>query len=291
MVEEFVEDRRGELITLCADLVSARSENPPGRTVEAAAVVQAYLGTHGIACETLAHVEEKPNVVAMTGDRNGGRHLGFNGHLDTISPGNVNEWTVPIYELSERDGRLFGLGIGNMKGGVAALTLAYAFLASHTDLWRGCLSYSAVADETVFGGDGAGWLLSKRPDLVGDALICGEGPGAMQLAVAEKGLLWVEIEATAPSGQGMLSRRGSSAIARLAGAVTQLDRLNDEHAAPPTDLSSVAASAGRSRPASVGQYGNRPWRHIREPKCSAGGRRDRFPDPARLDYRRHRPAP
>ena len=79
---------RGELITLCADLVSARSENPPGRTVEAAAVVQAYLGTYGIASETLAHVEEKPNVVDMTGDRNGGRHLGLNGHLDTISPGN-----------------------------------------------------------------------------------------------------------------------------------------------------------------------------------------------------------
>ena len=131
-----------------------------------------------------------------------------------------------------------------MKAGLAALTMAYAFLATHRELWRGQLSYSAVADETVFGGDGAGWLLSKRPDLVGDALICGEGPGAMQLAVAEKGLLWVEIEATAPSGQGLLSQRGGSAITRLAGAVTQLDRMNDEHAAPPTDLSSVAASAG-----------------------------------------------
>jgi succinyl-diaminopimelate desuccinylase len=240
----FVDERRGELVSLCADLVSARSANPPGRTIEAAAVVQAYLAGYRIECETLAHVDEKSNIVSIAGSGAGGRHLGLNGHLDTIAPGDEADWSVPPYELTRRDGRLYGLGMGNMKGGVAALSLAFAFLSEHRDLWSGKLSFSAVADETVFGSDGAGWLLSRRPDLLGDALICAEGPGDMQLAVAEKGLLWVEVEARGDPGQGMLAERDGSAIARLARAITALDSMNDEQVRAPADIASVAEHAG-----------------------------------------------
>ena len=243
-VDPFVERQRPALIQLCADLVAARSVNPPGQTSEAAAVVQAFLAERGVNCETLAKVEHKTNLIAQNDGAGSGRHLVFNGHLDTIPAGEESAWSVPIYELSQRDGKLYGIGMGNMKGAVAAMALAFTFLASRPELWRGRVSLTAVADETVFGPDGAQWLLEQRPELLGDALVCGEGPGSMGLAIAEKGVFWVELEARAPAGQGMLAQQGSSATTRLAAAVAELDRMNDDRATPPAEVALLAEHAG-----------------------------------------------
>lgn len=245
-VDAFVGRSREELVALCARLVAAGSVNPPGHTTAPAAVVQDFLAVRGLRCETLAQVAEKPNLVAATEGRGPGRHLVLNGHLDTIPPGEESEWGVPIHTLTRHDGRLHGLGMGNMKGAVAAMCLAYAFLAGNRGLWPGRLTLTAVADETVFGPDGAQFLLEARPDLVGDGLICGEGPGSMELAIAEKGVLWVEVEARVPSGQGMLMRRGASATARLAAVLGAIDDLNDERARPPAPVACLAASAGEN---------------------------------------------
>ncbi|MDG2404306.1 MAG: M20/M25/M40 family metallo-hydrolase [Paracoccaceae bacterium] len=235
-IDQFVDDNRERLFRLCADLVAARSVNPPGRTVEAAAVIEAFLSKYGIVCETLANVSEKPNLIAEANGYGTGSHLILNGHLDTVNPGRKEDWSVPIYELQMLDGKLTGLGIGNMKAGTASLALAFIWLVMNRKNWPGKISYTAVADETVFGDDGAGWLISQRPDIIGDAIICGEGPGDMNLALAEKGLLWIEIMANAPSGQGMLAQTRSSAITRLAKAIVEIDSWNDLQAEPPKQL-------------------------------------------------------
>ena len=243
-VDDFVETAREELIALCAALVAARSVNPPGDTRGAAAVVQGFLGARGLDVEIACRVPEKPNVIASCTGHDGGRHLVFNGHIDTIPPGEESEWSVPVYELTRKKGRLYGHGMGNMKGAVAAMCLAQAFLAAHRELWTGRVTLTAVADETVFGPDGAAYLLETRPELVGDGLICGEGPGFMDLAIAEKGVLWVELEARARSGQGMLTRRGTAAPARLALALSEIDAINDEQAIPPGEARVLTDHAG-----------------------------------------------
>ena len=243
-IDRFVEEHRERLFELCGDLVAARSVNPPGRTVEAAAVIEAFLNEKGIVCETLANVSDKPNLVAETAGSGEGRHLILNGHLDTVDPGREADWSVPLYEMQSTGGKLTGLGMGNMKAGTAALALAFVWLARNQEHWPGKISFTAVADETVFGQDGAGWLLAQRPDITGDAVICGEGPGDMSLALAEKGLLWVELTATAPSGQGMLARPGCSAITRLANTIAKIDTWNEEQVKPPAGLSVVEPHAG-----------------------------------------------
>jgi succinyl-diaminopimelate desuccinylase len=220
----FVAAHEAALVALCGELVAARSDNPPGRTVEAAAALRRFLARFGIAVEEVARDPTKPNLVATLGSS--GPHLVLNGHLDTIPSGDASAWTVLPWALTERDGRLHGLGMGNMKGGLAALALAFAALAAQRHAWTGRVSFTAVADETVFGPDGAGFLLEARPELRGHALLCGEGPGGMELALAEKGLLWVAAEARAAPGQGMLAVEGSSAIARLAGFLSEVDALN-----------------------------------------------------------------
>ena len=236
---------RAELVALCAALVAAPSVNPPGDTRAAAEVLARFLASKGIAPEIAACVPHKPNVLAsLEGAAGPGPHLVLNGHLDTIQPGDASAWTTPLHALTERDGRLMGLGAGNMKGGLAALAAAFAWLHTNRAAWAGRITLAAVADETVFGPDGADWLLRTRPDLRGDMLICGEGPGSMGLAIAEKGVLWLRIAADAPPGQGMLTTRGSSAVARLARALVGLDALNDIQVQPPAEVACLAGTAG-----------------------------------------------
>ncbi len=243
-IEAFVDAQQSRLLDLCSDLVAARSVNPPGRTVEAAAIVEAFLNENDIVCETLASVSDKPNLMSQADGTESGPHLILNGHLDTVSPGREEDWSVPLFETRLSDGKMTGLGMGNMKAGVAALSMAFVWLVRNSDTWPGKVSLTIVADETVFGPDGAGWLLGQRPDLKGDSVICGEGPGDMNLAIAEKGLLWVELMATAPSGQGMLSQIESSAVTRLASAICEIDAWNDTQVAPPEEIRDVGQHAG-----------------------------------------------
>ena len=240
-VAAFVAEHSGAVLALCADMVAAVSINPPGDVTGPAAVLQDWFAARNLPVEVFAPVATKPNLIVSIDSGRPGPHLVLNGHLDTIAPGDSANWSVPVHEMTERNGRLYGLGIGNMKAGVVALAFATLYLAENRSLWCGRLSFTAVADETVFGPDGAEALLAARPDLRGDALICAEGPGSMGLALAEKGLLWVRLEASAAPAQGMIGQAGDSAIARLARVLVDIDTLNHQQFTPPEALTGLAA--------------------------------------------------
>jgi len=193
--------------------------------------------------------DEAPNVVAkITGAKiagaTSGRHVVFNAHMDTMEAGDESAWSLPVMRVTRRDGRLYGLGMGNMKGALAAMCLASAVLHRHRGAWNGRLTMTAVSDEVMFGDRGSVFLLRQRPDLGGNLLISGEGPGFMGLAVAEKGLLWLDLEARAPGGHASRALRGETAVMKLAASLARLDSLNDTYATLPAELVGVTGGEG-----------------------------------------------
>lgn len=233
-----IEQREPSLIQLCRDLVEAPSISPPGDTREVARVVADALRGLGRQAEVVSRDPVKPSVLSSFGE--GSPHLVLNVHLDTMPPGDVDAWSVDPFHLTDREGRLYGLGMGNMKGAVAAMTLAFDVLAERADQLPGRVTFSAVADEVMFGPDGSAWLLESRPgDLVGDGLLCGEGPGFMRVAVGEKGVAWYRLEADGPAGHSSHARAGVSAIAKIAEAVLTLDAANGLDGDLPTALRAV----------------------------------------------------
>lgn len=239
-----IDDAREELVDLCGHLVAAASVNPPGRTAKAADVVRSYLAHHGVATQVVASDDEAPNVVGQIDAGGSGPHVVFNAHMDTMEAGDETAWTVPVMSLTRRDGRLYGLGMGNMKGALAALCVATAVLNRHRHAWRGRLSITAVSDEVMFGDRGTVFLLRQRPDLAGDYLICGEGPGFMGFAVAEKGLLWIDIHVRAPGGHASRALRAETAVMKLAALLARLDTLNETYSTVPPDLTGVTGGEG-----------------------------------------------
>jgi len=243
-VRDEVEASRPDLIEYCRRLVAAPSVNPPGDTRAVSAVVRRYLADLGLDSREEALNPTMPSVISHIDSGRPGPHLVLNVHLDTMPPGEESLWTVPVFDLTSRDGRLYGLGMGNMKGAVAAMSLTAGLLAQHGNHWRGKVTFSAVADEVVFGDNGAAWLLRQHSKLAGDALLCGEGPGMQRLAVAEKGVLWITLEAAAAGAHSSAALPGGTATTRLARAILDIDALAGRHTTLPPELSMLHVKPG-----------------------------------------------
>jgi succinyl-diaminopimelate desuccinylase len=238
-VDAEIEASREALLELCAGLVGVASMSPPGKTAGVAEIVGAFLRKGGLSPETLAERPEAPNVVAHVHGRAAGPRVVFNAHMDTMQPGDESRWTVPILTLTRREGRLYGLGMGNMKGALAAMCLAATVLRRHARAFDGCLTLTAVSDEVMFGEGGSAYLLRTRSELRGDFLLSGEGPGFMELAPAEKGLLWLDLEADGDGGHSSRARTGKTAAAKLAAVLSRIDGVNDAYATIPGELEGV----------------------------------------------------
>lgn len=243
-LDHAIEAMGDELLALCAALVGSNSVNPPGCTVEMAAVVAAWLREHGAPAEIVSCDDFAPNVVSSVRGGRPGRHVVFNAHMDTMPIGDQALWTVPPLVLTRRDGRAYGLGMGNMKGALAGMCLVMALVQRHAADLAGRLTLTAVSDEVMFGDRGTILLLDRMPDLTGDFLVSGEGPGSMGLAIAEKGLLWLDVEARGPSGHSSNARTGATAAIQLARFLADIDTLNDRFAVTPPELPGVSGGDG-----------------------------------------------
>lgn len=118
----------------------------------------------------------------------------LNAHIDTVKP--VASYTRNPYEPSLEDGTLYGLGSNDCGGGLVSLLQVFRELSA-SDRCPYNLVYLASAEEEVSGKDGISRALPLLPHI--DVAIVGE-PTGMQPAVAEKGLMVVDITAHGKSG-------------------------------------------------------------------------------------------
>jgi acetylornithine deacetylase len=93
------------------------------------------------------HWEGRPITVATLKGVGGGRSLIVNGHIDVVSPGDLTRWTTPPFEADVRQGRIYGRGAVDMKGGVAAAIFALEALAANEVRLAGDVIVQTVPDE------------------------------------------------------------------------------------------------------------------------------------------------
>ncbi len=161
------------LLQMAKSLVAAASPNPPGGVTKAAAAAFSLLET--IPTVTIERYETAPgivNLVARVDSGRPGRRLIFNGHLDTFPVGEDLGWTVPPLGGTVKEGRIYGRGISDMKGGIAASLLATEILARNPGAWRGEIVVTLAGDEETMGSLGTKWLLDNVPSVLPMARMC-----------------------------------------------------------------------------------------------------------------------
>ena len=239
-----VEAAREALIATTQRLVAVASPNPPSDTHDVAAVAEGLL--RAIPGMEVERIEPAPRVVSLVGRLRGarpGRRLIFNGHLDTFPLLEDLPWTVPPLGGVLKDGKLYGRGVCDMKGGMACSLLAAALLARHRDAWAGEIVLTLAGDEENMGSLGTGYMMSHVPHALGDANICGDVGSPRVVRFGEKGLMWVEVEATGSPAHGAHVHRGANAIDRLRSALDRLKDLEDVPFQAPTIVTEAIARA------------------------------------------------
>jgi acetylornithine deacetylase len=213
-------------------LVRIDSVNPtlvPGAAGERAVCefIAGSLRCFGIEVEIREPAPGRTSVLARLRGAGGGRSLMLNGHIDTVGVTGMDD----PFSGAIRDGKVFGRGAFDMKGGIATAMAALKALAAGPRL-RGDVLLAAVADEE-YGSLGTADILTAVKT---DAAIIPE-PTALDVCLAHKGYLWIEVETTGRAAHGSRFELGIDANMKMGKFLAALDRLErDLRARPPHPL-------------------------------------------------------
>ncbi|MEV0600070.1 ArgE/DapE family deacylase [Streptomyces sp. NPDC050315] len=127
----------------------------------------------------------RPQLVARFPGTGGGRSLLFNGHIDVVSAEPRGDWASDPFRAEVRDGRLYGRGTCDMKGGIAAAVVAAEALAALGIRLPGDLLLNTATDEEW---NGAGTLASVGYGVRADAAVVPE-PTDLNVVTAQRGIL------------------------------------------------------------------------------------------------------
>lgn len=224
-----VVERRAWMVEAARRLIAVPSPNPPLDT-SAVAAEAARLVREAVPAATLEVIELAEgvtNLVAILRGREAGRRVVLSGHLDTYPVLEDLPWSVDPLGGELRDGRLYGRGACDMKGGIAASMAAFAALAQARDAWAGEVVLALAGDEESMGALGTRWLLDNRPALRGEAILIADVGSPEVLRFGEKGFLWFEVEATGKAAHGAHVHRGVNAAERLLSALSAITTLRD----------------------------------------------------------------
>lgn len=209
-------------LPLLRDLVATNSVNPalvPGAPGESA--VAAIVG-HAMRAASLDVTSQeaapgRPNVIGVLDGREPGPTMMFCGHTDTVGVEGMADAFVPRLE----DGRLYGRGSQDMKGGVAAMIAAASVLARN---WtRGRLVVAAVVDEEYLSVGAEALVRDWRADM---AIVT--EPTDLRLAIGHKGFAWVEVVTRGRAAHGSRPDEGRDAIARMGRVLVALEARDRE---------------------------------------------------------------
>ena len=219
---------RDELLDLARELVAIDSVNPdlvPGGAGEAevARFAAGWMERAGLEARVKEVAPGRCNAIGIARGSGGGKTLLLNGHIDTVGTAGMDAPHEPRVEGS----RLHGRGAYDMKTAVAAAMVAAA-QAAKLGL-RGDVVVTAVCDEEV----ASMGSVAVAEALRADAAIVVE-PTELQVAVAHKGFVWLDVEATGRAAHGSRPDLGVDAIAKMGRVLVGLEELDRSLRAAPS---------------------------------------------------------
>jgi len=229
-----IEERRDDLVALTQELVRIPTTNPPGEAYrDCAELIGRRLERRGFTVEyvrgegTPGDTDRYPriNVIARHEGAAAGPCVHFNGHIDVVATG--GGWSVDPFAGVERDGRVYGRGTCDMKGGLAAAIIAVESLLDSGANLPGALEISGTVDEESGGYGGVAYLAHKgwfAPSRVQHVIIP-EPLNVDRVCIGHRGVWWAEVETKGRIAHGSMPFLGDSAIRHM-GAL--LDRLEHE---------------------------------------------------------------
>ncbi len=226
-----IADRRDEVVALTQELIRIPTVNPPGDAYEACArhlgerlaragMQVEYIRARGAPGDSDAF--PRTSVVARIEGSMPGECVHFNGHIDVVEPG--PGWTVDPFAALVREGRVYGRGACDMKGGIASAVIAVESILQSGIPFAGALEISGTVDEESGGYAGVGHLASlgyfSKPRV--HHVVIPEPLGVDRICLGHRGVWWGEVETRGRIAHGSMPFLGDSAILHMGAFLHEL---------------------------------------------------------------------
>ena len=221
--------REDDLVALTQDLIRIPTLNPPGREYRTICdyldrrLLRSGFHTELIRAEgALGDSDKYPrwNIVARREGRAPGQCVHFNSHIDVVETG--HGWTVDPFGGEVKDGKVYGRGACDMKGGLAASIIAAEVFIELCPDYAGAIEISGTADEESGGFGGVAYLAEKgyfSPERVQHVIIP-EPLNKDRICLGHRGVWWAEVETKGEIAHGSMPFLGDCAVRHM-GAVLQ----------------------------------------------------------------------
>ena len=239
-----IEETQDRMVNFLEKLVAAQSvsgEEQPGQ-----AVILDRLSKHDLEIDTwepsAANLKDHPgyfetvtyeeygycgreNVVATRKGSGDGRSLAFSGHIDVVNPEPIKNWSYDPWETTIEDGRMYGRGTLDMKGGIAAFVHAYEVLEELGVNLSGDLLLQTTIEEEA-GGVG-GVLSALERGYQPDATIICEPFGIPNIGIAGAGVRYFRITVPGKAAHTARKYNGVNAIGHATRIYQALESLDE----------------------------------------------------------------
>jgi len=255
-IEHRIDDATSDLVSLTQDLVRIPTVNPPG---DAYTPCAEYLGNrlkrsgfqveYFRARDTPGDSDRFPrtNVIARRTGSKAGRTVHFNSHIDVVEAG--SGWTVDPFGGEIRDGKIYGRGTCDMKGGLAASIIAVECYIAQNPNFGGALEISGTVDEESGGFGGVAYLAGKglfsKPRV--DHVIIPEPLNKDRICLGHRGVWWAQVETFGTQAHGSMPFLGDSAVRHMGAVLNAFETdLYPQLAQKRTDMPVVPQGAKQS---------------------------------------------
>ena len=229
-LHEAILARRDELIALTQDLIRIPTLNPPGENYrEICDYLDRRLRGKGFETQlvraegAVGDSDKYPrwNIVARKEGARSGECVHFNSHIDVVDVG--RGWTTDPFGGELKDGKIYGRGACDMKGGLAAsIIAAEAFIDVCPD-FSGAIEISGTADEESGGFGGVAYLAEKGFYAKVDHVIIPEPLNKDRICLGHRGVWWAEIETHGEIAHGSMPFLGDCAVRHMGAVLHEME--------------------------------------------------------------------
>ncbi len=213
------EQQAQQVIACCRELVQAQSF--AGSEAAAAAVALRWMQQLGF---DEAYTDDYGSVIGrIQGQAGGGPNLHYDGHLDTVPATARDQWQHDPFAAEIAAGAIWGRGTVDMKGSVAAMICAAAFLPR--DLLHGSITVSASVAEEEFEGAALAAILHLHP---ADMVVIGEATN-LRVGTAQKGRAGIRVLTRGIPAHSSVPHAGRNAVYSMMEAIERLRALPTRH--------------------------------------------------------------
>lgn len=235
-IKEQVLARKDELIEITRKLVQIDTVNPPGNNyLDCAKYISslmqdASLNPHIVKVPEdrlleLAPLSEGNSRYSVLGELRGkkpGKTLHYSGHYDVVPAGAL--WTEEPFAARVDGGRIYGLGIGDMKAGITSMIMAAKVVQDLELDFSGSVTFSFTPDEETGGQAGVGYLVEQNM-VPADYAVISEPSMDNLVKLGHRGVLWLRLTSIGRTAHGSMAFNGINAFENMAKMTMALKEL------------------------------------------------------------------